>query len=797
VKSIHSAWLGFFLLAGCPTEESPQNGGGSDNAGGNGALSDAGSNPIADGGGQGGPDAGVSDAGVSDAGASDGGASDGGMAAITLCDIHDEVFAGRCLGCHSGDNEPNLTLDAALTGLVGVQSFNYPPAQYVVAGDPESSLLYRKIAGTQTAAEGSIMPPPPAQPVPGAQTDRVRDWIAAGANVDCAPPPQSDAGPAASDGGGTSNTDSGPQDAGPPPDAGTIPSTGLFFEHTFNQPASQTSMDTSGNGRDGRLGTSFMSDASDPIWVTGILGDALDFDGNNDFVALEDFDLPADFTLMAWVYPTDASGGTDRIIVNKHNDEIDFRIGGDGHFSAGFSGTRLTDTTFDFTALENRSRWYHLVYVFDGSGQMHRIYRNGVEIQSAAATGTPLNTTNNLWFGRHSQFDFGTFLGRIDQVRLYDRVVDLSEITEIYNLEKGDNDPGPFMCTEEAGLSIYERRIEPLVVGGQPGTCNQCHLSGVALTSFVQDTPCQSMACLISQGLVDVDDPTNSSILGQILLAQPDSELITPEVIQAEHDGFLEWILYSAACQDEVCGAIADPCNSGTGVNGVDGGVATPIGECSEASLAGTFETMVYSSRGRCAGCHDPTGPQFQQQATLWIDPSGGSNGALFTMYNLIGIGAIDANDPTQSNLLLKPLAPEAGGVAHGGGPKFADTSDPSYVSFLNWLNSYAQCFGDGTFPPLPENPNVGIIGPEDGRVFTQSDKDQGKINFYATAIDPQDGELTGPSLVWTSNVDTGWSGTGTPLENPPLSPGVHVITLTGTDSDANASSDSITVTVP
>jgi hypothetical protein len=49
-------------------------------------------------------------------------------------------------------------------------------------------------------------------------------------------------------------------------------------------------------------------------------------------------------------------------------------------------------------------------------------------------------------------------------------------------------------------------------------------------------------------------------------------------------------------------------------------------------------------------------------------------------------------NDPTQSLLLLKPLDAVEGGVDHGGGPKFSGTNDPSYASYLAFIEYWIGC---------------------------------------------------------------------------------------------------------
>ena len=260
-------------------------------------------------------------------------------------------------------------------------------------------------------------------------------------------------------------------------------------------------------------------------------------------------------------------------------------------------------------------------------------------------------------------------------------------------------DSGALVCSEESQLALYEKRIKPLVDGSQPSSCNQCHLAGVDLSMYVQSDPCQTMACLVKQGMVDFKDPAKSKVLEQIKMAKPSSTLITEEVIAAEHDGFLEWITYSASCMDEVCGTIDDACNSPSPEVGKTGGTPAVLGSCEEKDLGALFQEKVWKWRGRCAPCHVAPGtPKFK--VAHFFD--GGykpgdsaeqeAKSALYSMYNVIGINAVNVDEPAQSMLILQPLAPAAGGLPHQGHVKIANKQEQTYKDFLAWIEAYAEC---------------------------------------------------------------------------------------------------------
>lgn len=98
------------------------------------------------------------------------------------------LFAERCARCHGeGGSPPELTA-AGLPALLTAESAMHPGERFVVPGDPDASWLYRKVAGTQGAGGGALMPLGASDPI--REITVVEAWIRAGAPTECdAPPP--------------------------------------------------------------------------------------------------------------------------------------------------------------------------------------------------------------------------------------------------------------------------------------------------------------------------------------------------------------------------------------------------------------------------------------------------------------------------------------------------------------------------------------------------------------------------------------------------------------------------------
>lgn len=273
--------------------------------------------------------------------------------------------------------------------------------------------------------------------------------------------------------------------------------------------------------------------------------------------------------------------------------------------------------------------------------------------------------------------------------------------------EKGSSDgsseeggsTGEPACTPEAGLELYERRIAPLLADDRPSTCNQCHLAGIDLTLFVQDTPCQTMACMVDRGIVDLGAPEESVVLSWIARATP-SGGITEETIAAERQAVLEWIEMAAACDGELCEPVdGEPCGQPPSETDCEfpPPAAEPMplddpGDCSDATLELVWREKVYSWRSRCYPCHFDSRDDGFDEAPPWIATGECNPASLATLRTAERSGYLDADEPLQSLLLTKPLVEELGGVEHGGGPKIHSLDEPTYLDFAHFAQRWAAC---------------------------------------------------------------------------------------------------------
>jgi len=207
--------------------------------------------------------------------------------------------------------------------------------------------------------------------------------------------------------------------------ASVPPASGLVVHWAFDEGSGSTAFDSVGTN-DGTLQN--MDPATD--WVTGQFGGALDFDGVNDGVRVSAdpvLDITGnEITISLWL--NGHAANPEGVVIEKGAWHLRVQ---DSSTSARFfldtsSGATQHNVSFNWAP----NTWYHFVGVYDGA-QM-RVYINNSEIGAPLAkTGTIDSSSTDLLIGNRG---LNYFNGIIDDVRVYERALSVSEIGDLYNV---------------------------------------------------------------------------------------------------------------------------------------------------------------------------------------------------------------------------------------------------------------------------------------------------------------------------------------------------------------------------
>lgn len=206
-----------------------------------------------------------------------------------------------------------------------------------------------------------------------------------------------------------------------------IPTTGLVVYYPF-----------SGNANDlsGKANTATVSGAVLTEDRFGVANSAYYFNGNSSIAANNSSSFNTDvWAVSAW-YNTTNTGSIQRLtnkggLTSSSTNYMCILMDATGKIY----GT-LWDGSAELQCKDNLStndgKWHHVVYVRDVSQKKHYLYVDGILKTTSVDTYTGL--TNNALFtigknGPDNQF----WTGKIDDIRIYDRTLNSSEIIGLYN----------------------------------------------------------------------------------------------------------------------------------------------------------------------------------------------------------------------------------------------------------------------------------------------------------------------------------------------------------------------------
>ena len=195
----------------------------------------------------------------------------------------------------------------------------------------------------------------------------------------------------------------------------------------FDEGEGTVAYDATGNGNDGVFN-------GDPQWVPGVLGSALEFNGDDYLNCGNGPTLQIqDAITMAFWFNIEAFQNTWEGFLAKGDDS--YRASrGDGSGNATHMGISGTSTGggngyFNGTVIVTGGEWHHYASTYDGAAG--RIYIDGVLDVTSEGTGQ-INISNyDLYIGENAQATGRFFNGILDDIQIYNRALSEAEINGI------------------------------------------------------------------------------------------------------------------------------------------------------------------------------------------------------------------------------------------------------------------------------------------------------------------------------------------------------------------------------
>jgi len=198
-------------------------------------------------------------------------------------------------------------------------------------------------------------------------------------------------------------------------------------------PLDGSAVDVSAQANSGRL-------LGNPAVAAGVASPALVFDGNDDAVAVDSYNMPSgDLSIAMWVRTDDTlRNGT---LVSFANDTYADRLK-----LANYRNLQFCQNDFCAPASGvsvNDGRWHHVVLTLNQA--LFRLYVDGQLVQDTGGYGALLGGNGTLVFGQDQDRRGGgfqtseAFAGTMDDIKVFNRMLTLEEINIEYNLRQNSS----------------------------------------------------------------------------------------------------------------------------------------------------------------------------------------------------------------------------------------------------------------------------------------------------------------------------------------------------------------------
>jgi len=200
----------------------------------------------------------------------------------------------------------------------------------------------------------------------------------------------------------------------------------------FDEGRGEVTIDDSANKYDGTL-------QNGTEWTEGRFGEALQFDGSDDYVDVGNADnlsITGDFTFSMWVnisaYPISWQNMLSKLVDDTHA-EFNFRYknstAAQFYFGSGAAAVICNWNPSEDLPLDT---WTHIAGVRKSKTYL-KLYFDGVEKRTANITTDAIATDANVTIGRQSNANGFFFEGIIDEVAIFNAALEEEDIKDLMN----------------------------------------------------------------------------------------------------------------------------------------------------------------------------------------------------------------------------------------------------------------------------------------------------------------------------------------------------------------------------
>ena len=157
---------------------------------------------------------------------------------------------------------------------------------------------------------------------------------------------------------------------------------------------------------------------------------AMDFDGTSDYVQGTDTLVSnQDMTVSYWMYPDDYDGVGNMVAKGSHCSEFDHLMASAAFYVYGDNTCTQVIGISNFFLPEDENTWIFITQTYDSATQAYTLYKN--TILRGLGTSTLNIGTSTFYIGTEDT-TVPFYNGRIQDVRLYNRVLSTAEIKMLY-----------------------------------------------------------------------------------------------------------------------------------------------------------------------------------------------------------------------------------------------------------------------------------------------------------------------------------------------------------------------------